>query len=448
MIDKSSVKIVIYSLVLSSTIMYTAASNAFVYMWKDAAGVTNYGSTPPYGVDANGVDAKLKFRIVKSVTTGSTGSAPTTGNAPTLPISNPTTNNTESKTSGSTVNAAPTTNKPAATNASSLPPAPDHYYMPKIDINKIPVGSSGVGLLNLTQTNQIAPVGDGQGEFRVACDYGHMKFDDPIVFPGQQGASHLHTFFGNASADYRSTADSILNSGNGTCHGGIANRSGYWVPTMIDTATNTPIAPIQIVVYYKSGGLVPKQYITAPPKGLRMITGDMRNTKPWNNPSLIPPVFYSCITSTTPNPNPSTWPAKPCLDIKTADGKTIPGWINMDVNMPQCWDGVNLDSADHKSHMAYPSAANKTANYCPATHPIAIPKIDMQIRYQPPPNGDVSKWRLSSDMYPDTSPGGYSGHGDWFNGWKPEIIDLIVKKCLNAGVNCGTDFLPDGRTMN
>jgi hypothetical protein len=24
------------------------------------------------------------------------------------------------------------------------------------------------------------------------------------------------------------------------------------------------------------------------------------------------------------------------------------------IAFPQCWDGVNLDSPDHKSHMAYP----------------------------------------------------------------------------------------------
>ncbi len=28
--------------------------------------------------------------------------------------------------------------------------------------------------------------------------------------------------------------------------------------------------------------------------------------------------------------------------------------VNVRYQAPSCWDGVNLDSADHKSHMAYP----------------------------------------------------------------------------------------------
>ncbi|WP_309624448.1 DUF1996 domain-containing protein [Methylibium sp.] len=48
------------------------------------------------------------------------------------------------------------------------------------------------------------------------------------------------------------------------------------------------------------------------------------------------------------------------------------------VFFPQCWDGKNLDSPDHKSHMAYPSDGG-----CPRSHPVALPS-----------------------------------HGDWWNGWK------------------------------
>jgi hypothetical protein len=36
----------------------------------------------------------------------------------------------------------------------------------------------------------------------------------------------------------------------------------------------------------------------------------------------------------------------------------------------RCWDGKNLDSPDHKSHMAYP-----TGNNCPSTHPVRVPQI-------------------------------------------------------------------------
>ena len=35
--------------------------------------------------------------------------------------------------------------------------------------------------------------------------------------------------------------------------------------------------------------------------------------------------------------------------------KTCPDGLRAQVFFPSCWDGVNLDSADHKSHMAYPT---------------------------------------------------------------------------------------------
>src|SRR5690606_38523679 len=85
------------------------------------------------------------------------------------------------------------------------------------------------------------PGSSGVGEFRVNCYYSHMSFDDPIVFPGKTRATHLHTFFGNSGANANSTTDSILNSGGSTCTGGTVNRTGYWVPSVIDTRTNAPV---------------------------------------------------------------------------------------------------------------------------------------------------------------------------------------------------------------
>jgi Domain of unknown function (DUF1996) len=35
------------------------------------------------------------------------------------------------------------------------------------------------------------------------CPFSHTSTDDPIVYPGQPGRSHAHTFFGNRSFDQR-----------------------------------------------------------------------------------------------------------------------------------------------------------------------------------------------------------------------------------------------------
>ena len=60
---------------------------------------------------------------------------------------------------------------------------------------------------------------------------------------------------------------------------------------------------------------------------------------------------------------------------------------------------------------------------------------------------DVSKWRLSSDNYSMDTPGGYSLHGDWMNGWNPDIISAFVRNCENAALDCGGGHLGEGREI-
>lgn len=42
-----------------------------------------------------------------------------------------------------------------------------------------------------------------------------------------------------------------------------------------------------------------------------------------------------------------------------------------------CWDGINLDSPDHRSHMAYASGPT-FAQVCPASHPVAVPQLQLE----------------------------------------------------------------------
>src|SRR5206468_12171925 len=70
------------------------------------------------------------------------------------------------------------------------------------------------------------------GAFRFICTAGQVLPDDPIVYPGQPGKSHLHQFYGNEDANAYSTFASLRAKGTSTCNRGpqAANRSGYWMP--------------------------------------------------------------------------------------------------------------------------------------------------------------------------------------------------------------------------
>jgi hypothetical protein len=49
---------------------------------------------------------------------------------------------------------------------------------------------------------------------------------------------------------------------------------------------------------------------------------------------------------------------------------TCLGGLQIRVRFPCCWDGKNLDSPDHKSHMAYPSMMDN--GVCDPDHPVRV----------------------------------------------------------------------------
>ena len=310
--------------------------------------------------------------------------------------------------------------------------------MPAVDISKnmIPVAGYNALRIKAAAPGDVPRLGDirfndgkgRMGAFRITCKPSHMGNDDPIVYPNQQGAAHHHTFFGNTSVNYKTNLNALSTTGNSTCNGGIMNRSAYWVPSMIDTKTNTPLVPVYSLWYYKSGYWVRNSDIKPPPKGLRMIVGNMKATTASGHVSGN----YACRNS---------------ANVTVGSGKSIPACaqgntINSDVEFKQCWDGKNLDSPDHQSHMAdiAPGAV------CPASHPVVIPHISLQIGYKVTDASGTQNWRLSSDNYAKSGyNAGYSSHADFVNGWDETFMAGIIKNCIAAGMDCKAHLLGDGR---
>ena len=344
------------------------------------------------------------------------------------------------------VAAAPTLPKPinvaaAPTNvpnpATAPPPSTTQniiqtMLMPAVDINRNMIPASGYDTLRISASSNPPVVSDqGIGSFRITCTTSHMSNDDPLVYPNQLGAAHHHTFFGNTSVNFKSNLNTFSSTGNSTCAGGIANRTAYWIPSMIDTSTSTPLSPDKIQAYYKSGyGGVPASQIKAPPKGLRMIAGNSKNT-------TSPPLYSLHPTYSCRLPNGST-----VSTLATIPACSAGSGMEMDIEFPQCWDGINLDSPDHKSHMAY---ANRG---CPSTHPVAIPVITIIAYYKVTDIAGTRNWRLASDNYAAGSyNAGYSGHADWVNGWDEAIMAGIIKECINPAKDCRTNLIGPGKDI-
>lgn len=293
----------------------------------------------------------------------------------------------------------------------------------------VPLGQPGFAEARVQATTDRGNLGMDVGAFREPCDVSHFAFDDPIVSPGKPGASHLHMFFGNSNTDAYSTTDSINNLGSSSCAGGILNRSAYWVPALIDGVGNV-VLPSSAIFYYKSGyGGVKPADINAMPDGLRMISGDKNLSSAQGQGAWgCEEIYIGHLDS-----------IKAVFD----DGRCTAGnHLQLSFEFPQCWDGKYLDSSNHKSHMAFP-----TGSGCPVTHPKAIPVITFNVRF-PIPAVAANNWHLSSDMYDYASKGGgFSAHGDWWNGWDVNTKNTWIKNCLNPSTDCHAYLLGDGRIL-
>ena len=323
------------------------------------------------------------------------------------------------------------------------PPPDMHVGLPVSDPSTWPVPQPGVDGEWLAQTGYIPPSRvtwgwEEGGDFRLICNWSKMGYDDPIVYPGAPGKAHHHTFFSNTAIDAFTTSANIRSKGNATCRGGTINKSGYWIPSLIDTATNKPLAPKDLLIYYKTGNwpyFNNNPPIAPLPPGLKMIAGDPTRTTAGGVGTWL------CLIPSTGSDRPGTKGSSIPTNCQPGDEL----WAN--IPFPQCWDGKNLDSPDHKSHLAYHIqfwTGDPQRQYrCPDTHPVVLPAITFLPKWNVPASADTSKWRLSSDVY--SGPAGYSLHGDWINGWDPAITELWGQKCMTEKRDCGSANLGDGR---
>jgi len=298
-----------------------------------------------------------------------------------------------------------------------------------VDQSTLPPLDPGYGEQRVKDTTQ-EPQAGGGGQFRTTCEVAWVADVDPVVYPGAPGRSHTHTGFGNVELNAFSTHDSLFVKGNTACRGGRINHSAYWIPTLLDTRTSKPILPYTINVYYKNFGF-DRLSIEEFPAGLRMVTGDPNATKPQPNNSSMAH-SWQC--------NGVMYTSIPTDQVACPPGSDL----TVAVFFNNCWDGNNLDSPDHKSHMA--NGPNKQVpgsnppvykKACPSTHPHVLPQLSFQMVYTVT---DTRYMRFVSDTNP-AQPAGWTMHGDVISAWEPKFMRMWVNNCLRAGAECFSHLL-------
>jgi hypothetical protein len=306
-----------------------------------------------------------------------------------------------------------------------------------------------------------------RGIFRINCDFAHSAYDDPIVVPDQPGMAHMHRFYGNKEVDASTTFESLYEHPESSCQGNTVNSSAYWIPALLapsyDEVTSERLldqdgAPAWEVVaavvgdddvaheiFYYSAGVDDLESIQNIPPGLRMIAGDA-STSAEDTPQDTAIVRWHCQTwESSDGDNPDFSATIPeCFE---------PDRLRMDIFFPNCWNGVDLDSEDHKSHMAYPvNDGGPEGTHCPDSHPIALLRPSYHYAYpvlpehSDPETKSSRGWRLASDPYlvSPEAPGGRSLHGDWFNAWHPEVLQAVLDVCVKQGLDCHDGNLANG----
>jgi hypothetical protein len=241
------------------------------------------------------------------------------------------------------------------------------------------------------------------GQFVVECAYSHSAYDDPIVHPGHEGASHRHDFFGNVATAADSTYDELLETDT-TCHQRLDTAS-YWAPSLLD-ADGVPVVPVLATAYYRAGEDVDPATVEPYPPGLMMVAGDPLATAA--QPTSI--VAWSCGAGGLRASAPTT-----------CRGQAGPRLL---VTFPDCWDGEHVDSEDHRSHVAY-----SHDGACDDDHPVPIPQLQFTIDYPPVP-GDPAEFALASGA---TS----TAHADFWNVWHQAKLADEVALCLHRQLVCG-----------
>ncbi|KAJ7056759.1 hypothetical protein C8F01DRAFT_1154806 [Mycena amicta] len=242
---------------------------------------------------------------------------------------------------------------------------------------------------------------------------------DPIVSPGKV-SGHVHTIAGGSNFRV-STNTTFLRKSQCTSSPINEDKSVYWAPTLYFHWKNGSFSSVNgsPVIYYLFSDT---PGVTTPfPDDFRMLSGTP-TLRSYNASSYAQQaVTFLCLDFSGTSTKFNELPSQAC-----------PSGVRAQLNFPSCWDGVNSDSADHKSHVDYLSGGPDSGTCSDKRFPKTLPRIFMEMYL------DTGSWDKYRDqamnpnqpyVYSMGDPTGYGYHGDFMMGWDAGVLQNVVDKC-------------------
>ncbi|MEU0678080.1 DUF1996 domain-containing protein [Streptomyces sp. NPDC006172] len=301
-----------------------------------------------------------------------------------------------------------------------------------------PVAADFTDITAVQPAQQSADPGSGpsSGTFTSTCGVnanGLFNSDNVIVAPGvSNGAHHFHDYIGNQSNDAFASDEDLANAET-TCVDQGDKSTYYWPVLRLQNGAqerdaNSPgggiegnagkiVTPKDVTLTFVGN---PRSEVTAMPRLLRIITGD---AKAFVNGTANANASWSC-TGFEDRQLKDKYPLCP-------DGSDVVRTFRFQ----SCWDGANIDSANHRTHVAFAAADGG----CPAGFR-AIPQLVQRIVYDVDApslrDGGRTTPLFAVDSFPEQLHKAVTDHGDFINVFDENLMNEMVD-CINDGRTCG-----------
>ncbi|KAH0151473.1 hypothetical protein KCU67_g10250, partial [Aureobasidium melanogenum] len=268
---------------------------------------------------------------------------------------------------------------------------------------------------------------------------------DPIMDPGKV-SDHVHVIHGGSNFGIDNTPQDLVNSDCTSC-AVTQDKSAYWTPPLYFLHANGTAEMVEqvggMLAYYLlyNDAANPNGNITAFPEGFQMISGDKRlrsfpypipdnDKSSWTAEQKTQSALsqkalgFNCLNYAA-TPEASLYrhflPDKDYLDANCLDG------IRLELMFPSCWNGKDLDSDDHRSHVAFPDLV--MSGSCPEGFGTKLPSLFFETIF----NTYAFKGVDGQFVLSMGDPTGYGYHGDFQMGWdSSDFLQSAVDTCTNA----------------